>query len=355
VPNTEDYALVVGIREYETFPELSAAEGDALAFADWLCSPGGGDVPRGQVEVIVSGQVQPPPGKKGVYPIKDDVDGALTRILNKPPGRIGRRFYFYFSGHGCVPSADETLLLVANTTLQSMGRNIGADPYKKWLQNGALFDELVFILDCCRGFDNVSAPALGPLLTSIGQSPDFFKVKTFVAMGTEFGHYSFAPDVAGERSFFTKYLLEGLSGKAAAADGAITAKGLSDYVTPRVKADALKAGRTQVPDIPIKPDLVFKPGDPGKQSQRLLSFTIPPEWNRPVELQDGLFQPIQRTNGTDRKFQAVLAPGLYQIKYPADAAAAEPVAIQTLRVNPSGASGRVTLDPGLDPKGFYNV
>jgi hypothetical protein len=38
---------------------------------------------------------------------------------------------------------------MANTTSESMRRNIGPDPNRKWLANGALFDEIVFILDCC--------------------------------------------------------------------------------------------------------------------------------------------------------------------------------------------------------------
>ena len=157
VPNQDHYAIVVGITDYAGFPVLSAAEGDAIAFANWLCDPNGGDIPPSQVRVIVSSG-RPVPGKS-YYPIKDDIDDALRTIISKQAGRIGKRFYFYFSGHGCTPSADEILLLMANATADSMRRNIGPDPYRKWLTNGALFDEILFILDCCLGSD--TAPVSG--------------------------------------------------------------------------------------------------------------------------------------------------------------------------------------------------
>lgn len=358
VPNQDHYAIVVGITDYAGFRGLSAAEGDAIAFANWLCDPNGGDIAPSQVRVIVSSG-RPVPGKS-YYPIKDDIDDALRTIISKQAGRIGKRFYFYFSGHGCTPSADEILLLMANTTADSMRRNIGPDPYRKWLTNGAVFDEILFILDCCLGSNTAPVSGEGPSLTPRPQDPNFVNVQALMALGTEFGQFSFAPDTADERSFFTKYLLEGLGGNAADADGAITAQTLREYVTPRVKAEALKYGRTQVPEIPVKYNIVFKPGKPDQQGQggqRLLSFIIPPEWARPVELQDSSFKSIQRTDGNVRKFQAVLVPGLYQIKYPADAIpGVEQATIHFLRVNPTGTGGQVVLDPRLDPKkGQYDV
>ena len=349
MPNSQDYAIVVGISEYAAYDLLKSAIGDAQAFADWLRKSDGGDVPADQVKIIVKSS-----DMRGIYPIKDDVDNALADIISGRAGRVGRRFYFYFSGHGCSPSADELLLLLANASNEMLLRNIGAAPYRKFLQEAALFDELIFIFDCCRDYQNLSALAQPPSLTPLPRSPASVNVKLFVALGTEYGQSSFAPNDGAERSFFTKFLIEGLS-SARNADGSVTAQSLQSYVKPRVTAEAQLHGKIQVPEISTNPDIVFRSGVPGQGLVgRLLSFTIPATWTRPIELQDGSFNVVRRVNGTDGKFQTVLAPGLYEIVYPADAGPAENVLRQRLRVNPASSGARVTLIPDPD-RDQYNV
>jgi caspase domain-containing protein len=345
VPNSEDHAIVVGISDYATtdFQQLKAAVGDAVAFADWLRRPDGGDVPDKQIKVITkTAEI------KSVFPIKDDIDDALKGIIKGRKTRIGRRFYFYFSGHGCSPSRDELLLLLANTDNETLVRNVGVAPYKKFMLDPALFDELVFIIDCCRNYQPVMATAQPPFLNPIPTSALSVNVRDFVALGTEFGAFSFAPDDANERSFFTKYLIEAFD-HAINADGSVTAQSLDTYVRPKVEAATGLPGKTQTPEIPIKPNFVFKPGKPRQDlGGRLLSFTIPAPWTRPLELVDGQFKPLRRVNGSDGKFQIVLPPGLYEISYPADAADGENVVRQQFRVNPTGASAKVMLQPDKD-------
>ena len=350
--NTQDHAIVVGISDYAAYPKLKAAAGDALAFAEWLRSPDGADIPADQVKVIISGDMKLPAELKDFYPVKDDIDDALSAIIKKLGGAPGRRFYLYFSGHGCAPSAEALLLLLANTSQEMLQRNVGAARYRSFLHDAALFDELIFILDCCLGYEPLWANPQEPSLTPIPRSANAPRVRHFMALGTEFGKLSFAPDDPDKCSFFTKYLIEGLK-NARNADGSVTAQSLAYYVKPKVMAETAgnKKEYQQVPVIPIEPNIVFKPGTPGKAlGGRLLNFTIPEEWTRPLELQDGAFNPVRRVNGDAKKFQIVLMPGLYQIIYPADAAAAENVVRQTLRVTPTGASARVALEmhPGKE-------
>ena len=247
MPNTEDYAIVIGISDYLGFKPLPAAEGDAVEFAKWLRDPAGGDIPDTQVKVIVTSDQVPVAGKKGVYPWRDHIDDRLSEIIGGRQGRIGRRLYLYFSGHGVMPTYANIALLMANAEKEQLGRNMGATPYRDALANLAHFDELVFILDCCGTFEK--EVELGKPGWSTGDvDPNAAKVKTLIALGTEMGQSVFAPDDGLQRSFFTKYLLEGLHGAAAAADGSITAASLRIYVTPKVTSEALPY--RQVPDIP---------------------------------------------------------------------------------------------------------
>src|SRR4051812_1290048 len=121
----DDYAIVVGINAYKYLDPLAGAELDALRFADWLSK--GGQVPAPNVELILSSE------QKGAnalaHPIKWIVDQAFQNVV---PGkkRRGRRLYFYFSGHGCMPDVRDTALLMADAANDTMNLNIGADVYR---------------------------------------------------------------------------------------------------------------------------------------------------------------------------------------------------------------------------------
>ena len=346
VPNADHYGIVIGITDYLYFQRLDAAEGDAREFAKWLCDPNGGDLPSENVRLILSGDSDKWPGG---YPWKDHVDDELRDIIKGRKGPIGKRLYFYFSGHGCLPSFGNIALLMANSAADVLGRNIGPGPYVKSLAERAHFDELVFFLDCCRGYEG-SADVGSPPFNSQGTPhPAFVNVKSMIAVGSQIGQLSYAPDTPNERSFFTEFLLEGLRGGATDADRSITAESLFDYVQPRVTAKAALFGKRQIPEMPAPADIVFKQGVP---NQRLITLTFPPEWNQPVELQDGTFQQLLRSDGQKRTMQAVLSPGLYQIVYPGDPNPGQPTVQMTLRILPAATGANVVLDR---QKAEYNV
>ena len=47
-----DYALIVGINEYEELPRLNGPIADAMAFRDWVTSAEGGDIPDGNCKFV---------------------------------------------------------------------------------------------------------------------------------------------------------------------------------------------------------------------------------------------------------------------------------------------------------------
>src|SRR3990172_870831 len=113
--NTEDYAIVIGLNTYPFLNSLKAAESDAESFYQWLTDPNGGALDPNHARLILSRDYPAPDDKTSfnVRPFKNDVDEALVRFGVHERKRVGRRFYFYFAGHGIGMSFDEVALLVS--------------------------------------------------------------------------------------------------------------------------------------------------------------------------------------------------------------------------------------------------
>lgn len=90
-PVNQTRAIVVGISDYQSndIPDLQFAHLDAVAFAAWLKSPAGGNVPEDNITLQINDKAT-----------NAAVGTALYSMLDvcKP----GDRFIFYFSGHGDV-------------------------------------------------------------------------------------------------------------------------------------------------------------------------------------------------------------------------------------------------------------
>ena len=133
--NSEDFAIVVGINAYPQLTPLRGALQDANMFKNWLISPKGGDLPDTNVKTILS-----PDGFASdpfdASPIKRDIDRALRdfglgNIDLEDPQPIGRRLYFYFSGHGVGPNFDEVAMLMADAGPNFLNNNVGMRPYQE--------------------------------------------------------------------------------------------------------------------------------------------------------------------------------------------------------------------------------
>jgi hypothetical protein len=59
MPNTRDYAVVVGVNHYKKLQLLEGPINDAISFKDWLVNPDGGDLPEGNCKLITSNGVDP--------------------------------------------------------------------------------------------------------------------------------------------------------------------------------------------------------------------------------------------------------------------------------------------------------
>lgn len=254
----KDYAIVVGIDSYPKLPPLSSARQDANLFAEWLRKPepeGGGITDPARLQIIVSPEVQT--SDAIAEPLQMKIDNALASFGVGDGFVIGRRLYFYFSGHGVGVDFNNVAMLMANASKTALNSNIGLNPYLSFFHARDLFKEIVFIVDCCRDqVKRIQINPMPPIFTLEAEDPPP-KVKDYVFLATAHGDQAFAvPDGNG---LLTKALVEGLNGAAADPFGAVTSQSLSDYAVKRVEELAKDLKLKQAPKLErgVNEGLVF--------------------------------------------------------------------------------------------------
>lgn len=286
--NNEDYAIVIGINKYPYLRPLFATHRDATAFMEWLLDEEGGGLPKEHIRLFLSPETLPP-DRHQTPPHSFDLDGALADFGARKNQRIGRRLYFYFAGHGFGPTFDDVAMVLANAALDLLNRNIGLRPFRQFFHRTGLFDEVVFILDCCRSSTDFSvqfqlgAPGFTPRLEApVPQN----KVRDYVVLAAAWGEKAFEPTdkPTGERrGLLTKVLLKGLR-EGADHRGRITSASLRDYVLeqlPKAAGDASlgqkeDARLRQKPEIPALPDPEFVFGAVAQEQQTVRVRIVAP-------------------------------------------------------------------------------
>ncbi len=233
----EDYALVIGVNDYPKVRSLQGAIADARAFADWLASADGGRLPGANVRTIVSTQ-------EPLAPIGHEINDALEDILERANKTGGRRFYFYFSGHGCVGDrASDISLCLANWSELRRRAALSSDAWLDVVVRSGAFAEVAFFLDCCRVWA-ARAVGLPPHIDFARPVEREEPTRVFVAYATEFQRVaveSSRDESDGVRGNFTRALLRGLSGYAANDDNGVTAEDLKNYLERQVRGRAHRA------------------------------------------------------------------------------------------------------------------
>jgi hypothetical protein len=255
----EDFAIVVGIDSYPKLPPLSSAVADATAFAEWLRKPdGGGITEQSRLEIIVSPEKQDP---QFLAPLQSRIDNALKKFGVGKGHIIGRRLYVYFSGHGVGIDFDDVALLMANASMTELDNNIGLRSYRSFFHVRDLFEQIVFILDCCRDrVKHLKIRSTAPDIT-VDEDDELPEVVDYVFMATSHGQGAFA--VPKGNGLLTEAMIEGLDGAAAIPTGEITSLSLRDYIKNRIpvlaKEKKIKKAQTlNLDDDPQGKKLVFR-------------------------------------------------------------------------------------------------
>lgn len=258
--NADHYAIVVGIQDYAGLQTLQAAKKDAVRFTEWLLREDGGNLPETNIHQRLSPASRPEDPFKST-PVLSDIQSALTAIGVRKGTRLGARLYFYFAGHGVGPKFDNVAMLVATAARDLLEENIGLDETRQYFHDIGVFDEVIYILDCCREKTRATCRGIG-----ITPKPHAgAATNDFVLIGSVHGGKSFEvfdESTGARRGLLTQALLEGLDGAPGALDTQrrITSQTLADYVARRVSELSTAAGLSQQLDTPkpANPTIVLK-------------------------------------------------------------------------------------------------
>ncbi|MEK6410088.1 MAG: caspase family protein [Acidobacteriota bacterium] len=220
----ESHALVVGINAYTSAPPLGYAVSDATAIAALLIDRFG--FREENTRVLLDGDATREAIRKSFFAFSREGTGVNDRVL------------VFFAGHGhTVPSrrGDIGFLVPYDGDSDDLSSLIRWDELTR---NADIVNakHILFLMDACYGGLAITR-ALQP------GSMRFLKdmlLRTARQVVTAGKANEVVADLGGplpDHSVFTGHLLEGLSGKAAAADGVLTANGVMAYVYQNVGRD----------------------------------------------------------------------------------------------------------------------
>jgi len=220
-------AIVVGISDYPPesgFTKLQFAAKDAQDLASVLQKQGY------RTQVLTDSHAMKSSIRKALQQARDEINQDKTG--SAPQGTI----VFAFSGHGGQKGTGVNARQYLVTYDYSPDDPDPGFPLKdvaEGLSDSGAAHKMMFI-DACRN-QEVSASKSGPQLSPFSDLLHAEGLKIFYS--TAPGARSYEDDKS-KNGYFTHYLLEGLSGKAANPDGLVTFDSLATWVTRAIKSDS---------------------------------------------------------------------------------------------------------------------
>ena len=264
--NVDHYAILIGLKTYSRLGDppganLLGPENDANAVYAWLTAPDEGGLPKENVKLLRSSDFPAPPDGRPTGEMLNEafrwLDG-LARAREKRNERrsVGRRLYFYASGHGFSPRFRQGCLLTGDAAEEEIAANISPTLWLDWWQDAEYFREYVLWMDCCMDRQVLTQPQPAPLKPiGCGGAPG----PTFVAFAASRPLKAIEkpiPDDAGQvHGVFTWNLLRGLRGAAVNAFGMVTGGSLADWLR-YAQFSWLEGLDLQNPDIAKEPAIV---------------------------------------------------------------------------------------------------
>lgn len=270
MPNADHYAIVMGISTYPQIGSINYAMRDAARFLEWLAAADGGDIPLGNnIQVVPATDPRSfnpadPTSLFQIKPIFEDVRRAFFQMGLRDAGFSGKRLYVYFAGHGIAPDFSDIGLLMANAARDLENECLGVLKTRQFFDNHPIFEEVIYILDCCRdrGLQE-AAFELKPPPLNVNYNNAHLASRHAVVMATTDRNQAFEDSnlAHGEGGgVLTTALLEHLSGKGYYPGGNITTTTLDNYLEDRVPQLAHTFGREQQAEVATYPpnqDIIF--------------------------------------------------------------------------------------------------
>ena len=242
------YAICIGINGYEhpDIQDLSKARNDANAFGNILQEYGQFD----QV-FIMTDDVDPRYDQMGKYPRLRNIKERLNYLKDfiNPEDLV----LFSFSGHGISNDAGQGFLLVSDTDYNDVfNTSLQIQYVVDWL-NALKVKKSLLIIDACR--EQVTETVSRGLSSNNIRAERYNEAEvSAIFYATKSGWYSYE-DKNSDYGVFTKFLLEGVKGKAdyqiGNRDGVVTFREISTYVEESVGSYSMEMGLKQKPYIQL--------------------------------------------------------------------------------------------------------
>ncbi len=240
----EVHLVAVGVDQYQDpgISPLRYASADVAALAEVFRAAG---TPETNLTLLSTSQ----PGAES-QPTKFNLLRALQRVRER--ATADDTLVFFFAGHGLQEGEVPYLLTVDSVREQLAVTALPVVAVRDVLA-GLKARRVVFFIDACRNdpsagrsdadarLDESFARGLRPSLRTGDQAPT-----VALLLACDVGERAWEHPDSGHGAF-THFLLEGLTGAAAADGGAVTLAGLAGYVCAEVPAWAERAGQVQNP------------------------------------------------------------------------------------------------------------
>lgn len=234
----DDFALVIGIEEYQSLPKADYGARDAQTVRKHLAALG---VPERNIITLAGSQAT---GSK----LKSYLQQWLPRNV-KPTSTL----FVYYSGHGAPDPENGTAYLVPWDT-DAMFLATTAYPLKQFYADLAAIKSkrTIVALDACfsgSGGRSVLAKGARPLVAKVDDAVPAGANLTVLAAAS-------GTEITGSledqgHGIFTYWFLKGLS------SGAKSPRALYDYLKPKVQDDARRQNREQSPTLAGPADAAF--------------------------------------------------------------------------------------------------
>jgi hypothetical protein len=278
--NEQDYAIVIGIKDYQQLKPLNGPVQDAVDFENWLLNPKGGNLPNHKTDNKVLQHaffIESAPNSE--VPLQSDIDNCLGKIIANGKNTGYRRFYFFFAGHGFGINWRENALILPAWSSLFINRALSSLEYLDVVVNSGLFAEVFFFLDCCRD-RKLGVRGQHPTIGWPKPGDGVPNCESFVAYGAKFNnpaHEAANPAASNEvvNGFFSKALLMGLNGGAVNVKGEITVNSLKSFLKSKVEelTNAVNINQSVQFEDRFNPDSVVVSGLKVKEVPVTISFT----------------------------------------------------------------------------------
>ncbi|MFB2773238.1 GUN4 domain-containing protein [Pelatocladus sp. BLCC-F211] len=214
---TKNWALVIGINQYEFLQPLKYAKRDAQLMQEFLCNEAGFE------QVCLFCDNSPKGLETSTYPPQNNLLQFLQDFFEKSCLEPGDNFWFFFSGHGIV-HANQDYLMPCDGNLQDIENTAIPVNYLTERLRSCGVGNVILIFDACRHQNKTFGEKFGRQAQQTALQNGFTSI-----FSCSFDEYSYEIETL-KQGVFTYALVEGLGNQGQCA----TIERLNQYLSFRV-------------------------------------------------------------------------------------------------------------------------